>query len=138
MAKSTGSKSSKEPTLPDSELEVMRVLWKKERATARDVWETLQTQGSAWTYATVNTLLQRLEAKGLAGSDKSRMTYVYWPEISRGQVVKRRVKHLVDKLYDGKGAPLVVHLLKSQRLSSQEVTEIRQLLDGAMGSDESK
>ncbi|MBY0589210.1 BlaI/MecI/CopY family transcriptional regulator [bacterium] len=138
MAKTTNSKASKEPTLPDSELEVMRVLWQKERATARDVWEALQSQGSAWTYATVNTLLQRLEAKGLAGSDKTKMTYTYWPQISRGQVVKRRVKHLVDKLYDGKGAPLVVHLLKSQRLNSQEVTEIRQLLDGALGNDDAK
>jgi BlaI family penicillinase repressor len=138
MAKSSSTKSGKEPTLPDSELEVMRVLWKKERATAREVWETLQSQGSAWTYATVNTLLQRLEAKGLADSDKSRMTYVYWPEVTRVQVAKKKAKHLVDKLYDGKGAPLVVHLLKSQRLNSQEVSEIRQILDGAMGHDDAK
>jgi predicted transcriptional regulator len=138
MAKSSNSKSGKEPTLPDSELEVMRVLWKNERATAREVWEQLRTQGSAWTYATVNTLLQRLEAKGLAGSDKSRMTYVYWPEVTRSQIAKKKAKHLVDKLYDGKGAPLVVHLLKSQRLNPQEVSEIRQLLDNATGNDDSK
>ncbi|MBX9656460.1 BlaI/MecI/CopY family transcriptional regulator [bacterium] len=140
MAKQAGNRPAKdkEPSLPDSELEVLRVLWKKERATAREVWAELQDQGSEWTYATVNTLLQRLEAKGLAASDKSRMTYVYWPEISRSQVVKRRVKQLVDKLYDGRGSSLVMHLLKSQRLSGDEVTEIRQLLDDSIGEHDAK
>lgn len=138
MAKQSSNRMSKEPTLPDSELEVLRMLWKKERATAREVWAELQKHGSEWTYATVNTLLQRLEAKGLASSDKSRMTYIYWPQISRQQVVKRRVKHLVDKLYDGKGGSLVMHLLKSQRLSNDEVSEIRELLDGSLGDDDAK
>lgn len=137
MAKQS-DKSAKQPTLPDSELEVLRVLWKTERATAREVWGELHRHGSEWTYATVNTLLQRLEAKGLAASDKSKMTYVYWPVISRQQVVKRRVKQLVDKLYDGKSGSLVMHLIKSQKLSGQEVSEIRDLLDGALGRHDAK
>lgn len=132
-----GNRSTREPTLPDSELEVMRALWKLEHATARDVWSELKNQGSDWTYATVNTLLQRLESKGMAGSDKSKMSYVYWPKITRQQVVRRRVRQIVDKLYDGKGAPLVLHLLKNQRLSAGEVAEIRQMLDSALSDDES-
>lgn len=123
------SRKSREPSLPDSELEVLRILWNRGEATAREVWEDLRGFGSEWTYATVNTLLQRLEAKGLASSDKSRMTYLYSPRITRQQVAKRRIKHLVDKVYDGKGSSLVVQLLKSQRLDSQEVEEIRRLLD---------
>lgn len=130
MAKSSAPKA-KEPSLPDSELEVMRVLWKNQRATAREVWNELRTTGSKWTYATVNTLLQRLEAKGLATSDKSRISYVYSPKITRQRVVQRRVKDLVEKLYDGKGGMLVVHLLKSQPLSKDEVAEIHELLDSS-------
>jgi BlaI family penicillinase repressor len=128
--------SPKEPTLPDSELEVLRSLWKLERATAREVWQELHKHGSEWTYATVNTLLQRLEAKELAASDKSKMTYVYTPQISRNQVVRRRVRDLVDKLYDGKGAPLVVHLLKSQKFSSDERAEIQKLLSDTLRQDD--
>jgi predicted transcriptional regulator len=130
MAKQSARSKEREPTLPDSELEVLRVLWKASRATAREVWQTLQSTGSKWTYATVNTLLQRLEAKGLAVSDKSQMTYVYSPKISKQQVVKRRVRQLVDKLYDGQGGLLVMHLLKSQNLSKEEVSEIHQILSG--------
>lgn len=125
-----GSARPREPNLPDSELEVMRVLWDRGHATAREVWRDVRRAGSRWTYATVNTLLQRLEAKGLAQSDKSQMTYVYSPKIRRQQVVRRRVKDLVDKLYDGKGGMLVVHLLRSQKLSPQELEEIHGLLRG--------
>lgn len=137
MPKHAINRVSREPSLPDSELEVMRVLWRNERATAREVWAELQKIGSGWTYATVNTLLQRLESKGLAGSDKTKMTYTYWPKITRQQVVKRRVKQIVEKLCDGKGAPLVMHLLKNQRLSSDEVAEIRQVLDAALANHDS-
>jgi predicted transcriptional regulator len=139
MAKNTSAdrkSKDREPSLPDSELEVMRALWKLEKATAREVWTELHKHGSQWSYATVNTLLQRLEAKELAASDKSQMTYVYTPKITRQQVVKKRVKQLVDKLYDGKGGMLVMHLLKSQRLSKDEVSEIHQLLEGSKKSDD--
>src|SRR5947207_1642361 len=54
------ARGDREPTLPDSELEVMRMLWKYQKATARQVWSNLSEEGSKWTYATVNTLLQRL------------------------------------------------------------------------------
>ena len=113
----------------------MRVLWERQKATAREVWTELRECGSKWTYATVNTLLQRLEAKNLASSDKSQMTYVYAPKITRQQVVKRRVEHLVDKLYDGRGGMLVMHLLKSQRLSSDEVSEIQRMLGASEDDD---
>lgn len=129
MTSQSSGRQSKEPSLPDSELEVMRVLWERNNATAREVWTDLRANGSKWTYATVNTLLQRLEAKGLAVSDKSKMSYVYSPNVSKQSVVRRRVKQLVDKLYDGQGGMLVMHLLKSQPLSKEEVAEIHQLLD---------
>lgn len=118
----------REPKLPDSELEVMRVLWRRGPSSSREVWSELKTAGSSWTYATVNTLLQRLEAKGMAEADKSRMTYVYTPSVTKQQVVKRRVRSLVDKLYDGKGGMLVMHLLRSHKLSTEEMTEIRSLI----------
>jgi predicted transcriptional regulator len=126
----SAAKKEAGPSLPDSELEVMRVLWQKGKATAREVVTDLRARGSKWTYATVNTLLQRIEAKGMATSDKSRISYVYSPKISRDQVIKKRVRHLIDKLYDGKGGQLVVHVLKNSKLSKEEVAEISQLLGG--------
>jgi BlaI family transcriptional regulator, penicillinase repressor len=125
------ARGDREPTLPDSELEVMRMLWKYQKATARQVWTNLSEEGSRWTYATVNTLLQRLEAKGLATCDKSQMTYVYSPKVNKATVIKKRLKHLVDKLYDGESGPLVMHLLKSQKLSKDDITELQDIVEAA-------
>lgn len=129
-------KATNEPTLPDSELEVLRVLWSLGQATARQVLEALREAGSRWTYATVNTLLQRLETKGLARSDKSRMRYVYRPTISRGEVSERRVNSIVEKLYDGRGGMLVLHLLKTQKLSADEMAQIRDYLTDVAPTDD--
>lgn len=125
------ARGDREPTLPDSELEVMRMLWKHQKATARQVWQNLTEEGSKWTYATVNTLLQRLEGKGLANADKTQMTYVYSPKVAKQQVIKKRIKHLVDKLYDGESGPLLMHLLKSQKLSKDDIVELEDIVETA-------
>jgi BlaI family transcriptional regulator, penicillinase repressor len=125
------ARGDREPTLPDSELEVMRMLWKFQRATARQVWTSLTDEGCKWTYATVNTLLQRLESKGLATADKTQMTYVYSPKVPKQAIIKKRLKQIVDKLYDGESGPLVMHLLKSQKLSKEDLTELQDIVEAA-------
>lgn len=133
MATKSTKRQVKEPTLPDSELEALRVLWNTGRGSVRDVWSQLRRRGSKWTYATVNTLLQRLETKGLVACDRSQMSFTYAPKISKQQVIKKRVRQLVDKLYDGRSGMLVMHLLKSQRLSRDEKSEIHEMLRSAGG-----
>src|SRR6478752_4297187 len=58
------------PTIPDSELDVLKVLWDLGQATVREALETLRSAGRQWSYATVATLLDRLESKGLVTSDR--------------------------------------------------------------------
>ena len=61
------------PTIPDSELDVLKVLWDRGQATVREVLETLRAAGRQWSYATVATLLDRLETKGVVTSDRSEL-----------------------------------------------------------------
>jgi predicted transcriptional regulator len=129
MAKPAKARNEREPNLPPSELEVMRVLWRRGKATARDVWNELFAEGSTWSYATVNTLLQRLEAKGMANADKTQMTYVYSPKLKKDAVIKRRVRDLVEKLYDGDGGSLAMHLLRSSKLSKDALAECKSILN---------
>ena len=65
-------------TIPDSELDVLKVLWDRGSATVRDVLETLKAaghsgkkEGRPWSYATVATLLDRLESRGVVESDRA-------------------------------------------------------------------
>ena len=126
------------PTIPDSELDVLKVLWDKGQATVREALETLRGAGRQWSYATVATLLDRLESKGLVSSDRSDLAFVYRPEISSQEVRQKRVENLIDKLYQGEPGLLVLHLLKSHPLDPGQAKEVRAVLDEMTGSSPRK
>ena len=125
-------------TIPDSELDVLRVLWERQQATVREVLETLRNAGREWSYATVATLLDRLETKGVVTSDRSELALVYKPAITPQEVQQKRLKNLVEKLYQGEPGLLVLHLLKSHPLDPKQASEVRSLLDEMTASPRSK
>jgi BlaI family transcriptional regulator, penicillinase repressor len=120
-------------TIPDSELDVLKVLWDRGQATVREVLETLRTAGRQWSYATVATLLDRLETKGVITSDRSELAFVYKPTITTHEVRQKRLNSLVDKLYEGEPGLLVLHLLKSHPLDARHAKEVRALLEDMTG-----
>ena len=124
-------------SIPDSELDVLKVLWDRGHATVREVLETLRSAGRQWSYATVATLLDRLETKGVVTSDRSELAFVYRPVISSLEVRQKRVNSLVDKLYQGEPGLLVLHLLKSHPIAPDQAKQVRALLE-QMGGDPNK
>jgi BlaI family transcriptional regulator, penicillinase repressor len=123
-------------SIPDSELDVLKVLWDRGQATVRDVLETLREaghvgnkDGKPWSYATVATLLDRLETKKVIESDRSDQAFTYRPVVSVRDVQRKRVESLVDKLYQGEPGLLVLHLLKSHPLDPGQAKEVRALLE---------
>jgi predicted transcriptional regulator len=116
-------------TIPDSELDVLKVLWDRGQATVREVLETLRAAGRQWSYATVATLLDRLETKGVITSDRSELAFVYKPTITTHEVRQKRLNSLVDKLYEGEPGLLVLHLLKSHPLDASQAKEVRAVLE---------
>src|SRR3954451_14938285 len=122
------------PTIPDSELDVLKVLWDRGQATVREALEALRAAGRQWSYATVATLLDRLESKGMVTSDRSELAFVYRPTVSAQDVRQKRVSSLVDKLYQGEPGLLVLHLLKSHPLDADQAAEVRALLEEMSGA----
>jgi predicted transcriptional regulator len=123
-------------SIPDSELDVLKVLWDRGQATVREVLETLREaghvgnkDGKPWSYATVATLLDRLETKKVVESDRTDQAFTYRPAVSVRDVQRRRVESLVDKLYQGEPGLLVLHLLKSHPLDPGQAKEVRALLE---------
>jgi predicted transcriptional regulator len=124
------------PTIPDSELDVLKVLWGRGQGTVREVLEALKQAGRQWSYATVATLLDRLEGKGMVESDRRELAFLYRPRISEEEVRGKRVSSLVEKLYDGQPGLLVMHLLTEHPLPPAEADKLRHLLDAMSGADE--
>jgi BlaI family transcriptional regulator, penicillinase repressor len=116
------------PELGDAELEVLKALWDAGPGTVRQVLQHLHDRGRKVAYTTVLTVLTRLEQKGYVASDKSGLAYIYKPRVSRQKVVGSRLKAVVEQLYDGAAAPLVLHLMESQRFTPEEIDQLQRLI----------
>jgi predicted transcriptional regulator len=118
-----------------AELEVLRALWIEGPAPVRGVMEHLHQRGRNVAYTTVQTMLGRLEQKGFASSDKSELAYVYRARVSRERFSQSRLKTLLDQLYDGAAGPLALQLIRSQRLTPEEIEELRKLIERLDGGE---
>jgi predicted transcriptional regulator len=114
----------------DAELAVLQVLWERGSATIRQLTDALYPGGAAAQYATVQKLLERLEAKGCAGRDRRPWPHVFVATVERDDLIGRRLRAVAEKLCGGSLTPLLTHLITVERLSPQERQELRALLEG--------
>lgn len=121
--------AAREYELGAAELEVLRVLWDAGPGTVRDVLSQLRERGRNVAYTTVQTFLTRLEQKGFVGSNKSGLAFVYRPRVSRARISRSRLRTLLAELYDGAAGPLVLQLVKSERLTANEVEQLQKLIE---------
>jgi predicted transcriptional regulator len=120
--------------ISETELAVLKVLWDLGSGTVREVQAVLQRQGRRWAYTTAQTLLNRLQSKGFAVSDKSGPAHVYRSAVSRDQLLQRRLTELADEFCEGTASPLVLALVEGCQFTTTEIEQFRRLLD-QMGSD---
>ena len=119
----------REIDLGAAELEVLKTLWDDGPATVREVMNHLHERGRQVAYTTVLTFLSRLEQKGFVRSDKSDVAYVYRPAVTRDRVTKSRLRSVIEQLYDGAVAPLVLQLMREEKFSTGEIAELQNLID---------
>lgn len=113
----------------DAELEVLKVLWAAGAATVRDVVGTLGKRRRRLAYNTVLTLLSRLREKGYVTADRRETAHLFRPLVTRDQLLGSTLSALADRLCDGTASPLVQALVREQRLSADEIADLRKLLD---------
>jgi BlaI family penicillinase repressor len=116
------------PTLTPHELAIMKVVWKLDAATVRDVYETLRAR-RAIAYTTVMTMMKILEEKGYLKKVRVERAYVYRPTKPRQQVLGVMVRDFVDRVFDGAAGGLLLHLARDRRLSKDERTTIRRIIE---------
>ena len=107
------------PTLTPQELAIMKVVWKLESATVRDVYEHLRKQRDV-AYTTVLTMMKILEQKGYVKKTRAEKAFVYRPAKPRAQVLGGMVREFMDRVFDGASRPMLLHLAKEAKLSDKE------------------
>jgi BlaI family penicillinase repressor len=112
----------------ESELEILQVLWDKQTATVRDVHEELLKTKEAG-YTTTLKLMQIMFEKGLVTRDSSNKTHTYEPAVSREKTQRFFVAKMINSLFSGSSAQLVMQALGNHQASQEELKEIRNYLD---------
>ena len=118
------------PTPPkptESELQILRVLWRLGSGTVRDVYNELNAQRETG-YTTVLKLMQIMTEKGLVLRDERERTHIYRTKVTADVTQKRMVKDLLDRVFDGSAAQLVQQALSAKRVTAGELAEIKRLL----------
>jgi predicted transcriptional regulator len=112
-----------------AEFDVMKVLWRLRKATVAEVRdEHARVFGSALAYTTVMTLLGRLASKGAVAVDRARQPYLYRPAFRRESVLRDRLRHFLDDVFDGDADSLILHLVEDEALSVDELRRIQRKL----------
>ena len=114
------------------ELAIMKVVWRREQVTVRDVYETLLERRRV-AYTTVMTVMNVLEEKGHLRKSKVDRAYVYRPTRPQQQVVGQMVTDFVDRVFDGAAAGLFLHLARDNRLSKAERERLRRAIEEMEG-----
>jgi predicted transcriptional regulator len=113
-------------TLTDQELEIMKIVWSRDRVTVRDVYEALLERRKV-AYTTVMTMMNILETKKYLKKTQVERAYVYRPAQPQGQVIGAMVRDFVNRVFNGSAEPLLVHLVQEHDLSAADLEEIAQL-----------
>jgi predicted transcriptional regulator len=113
----------------DAELALLQSLWNQEPATIRQLVDRVYGQEGTSVYATVQKLLDRLEAKGCVVRDRGGPVHTFRAAIGRDELIGRRLRAVADSLCGGSLTPLLTHLVQGDGLSAKERKELRALID---------
>lgn len=110
------------------QLRIMQVLWERNRATAREITDALNAEAPI-AHSTVQTLLRNLEAKRAVAHEVDGRTFVFFPLAREEHVTRSATRDLLDRVFDGRVSNLVSHLLKHEKVSAEELKELRRLIN---------
>ncbi len=118
----------KDNRLQDSELKVMKVLWRLGEAPARKIASILEEE-QGWNVNTTYTLIKRCAAKNAL--ERIDPGFICRPLIDEKSVQRERTDELIDKIYDGSADRLFAALIDSKRLSEAEIARLVDIVKGA-------
>lgn len=114
--------------LGERELDIMQSLWKLERATVSQVQKDLRENGNDIAYTTIQTMLNRLEAKKLVARDHSERTHRYYAVLEEPTVAGSALQRLVERFFRGSTEALVTRLVEKD-LTSEQLERIQSVID---------
>jgi len=120
----------KHTTLTPQELEIMKLVWQRDNATVRDIYEELLERRKI-AYTTVMTMMNILETKGYLKKRRQDRAFVYRAAHPRNQIIGGMLREFIDRVFNGSAEPLLVHLVKSRQIRQKELQKIMRMIEEA-------
>jgi len=110
------------------QMRIMQVLWKKKRASAREITEALN-EFEPIAHSTVQTLLRTLEKKSAIDHDIDQRTFIFYPLVKNEKVIKDELGNFINHMFEGSAGSMVSNLVKNQYISPEELRKISKLFE---------
>ena len=115
--------------ITDAEYQVMKVIWVAGTPlNTNEVVEKLETS-TAWKPKTIHTLLSRLVKKGALEYEKDGRVFVYTPLVAESEILAHENDSFLNRFYNGDLNPMVINLLEQDKLSEDDISTLRRILD---------
>ena len=121
--------TASKPRVTDAELAILQELWQHGPETIGQLTDALYPERTAPQYATVQKLLERLEAKGCVKRDRAGRAHRFAATVSREDFIGGQLQSLADRLCGGSLTPLLTQLIDERKLSKRDLESLRALLD---------
>ena len=116
------------PQISDAEFEVMNVIWKYAPINTNDIVDRL-SKDKVWSPKTIQTMLFRLEKKGVITHEKESRIFVYAPIIKKEAYIEAAGKTFVNRFFDGALNQMVISFLDENELTTEDINDLQAILD---------
>ena len=110
----------------DSELKVMEIIWEKGAISAKEI-SLIAADSIGWNKNTTYTVIKKLEAKGFIRRDEP--GFICTPLVSKEEMQKSEASSLLNKVFGGSRKALFSALLEDEKISDEELKELKDLID---------
>lgn len=115
------------PAVSPAETEILRLVWQLDEASVQDVCDKLPASRKI-AYATVQTLLRRLEKKGYLKHYKQGKAHVFYASVKSEDVIKRSVADFIERLFGGDPVPLMQYLAEHGKVEADDIERLKELV----------
>ena len=126
---------NKLPKISDSEWEVMKIIWQNDSIPSTKKINELQEKTN-WKASTIKTLINRLLNKEAISFTKKGKEYYYFSIVSEEECIREESESFLNKVFNGSLNSMVVNFVKSQKLTKDEIDELRAILNNSHSEDE--
>ena len=115
--------------LPDSELEIMLIVWKSNPpVSATYILDRLKSQRK-WSLQTLFTVLSRLTEKGFLSCEKQGRSNLYHAIVEENAYKQLEGKSILERVYGNSFKNLVVSLIGGDVINKNDLAELRDYLN---------